>query len=217
MRALLIESALVGLTGGALGLGLAAGALAAIKRLAPATLPRVDAIALDGRALLFTLLVSAAAGVLLGIVPALRHAGRGIGAALHAGGRSGTQGKAQHRAQDALVVGQVALALVLIVSSVLMIRTFEALRTVEPGFAEPETLQTARIVIPPQIGRNPENVFRLQTAIVDAISRLPGVTSVGFASALPMDGTYGFWDSIQIEDLPRDANAATAPLRSFKF
>jgi predicted permease len=217
VRALLIESALVGVAGGALGLAFAAGALAVIKRLAPATLPRIDAIALDGRALLFTLLVSAVAGVLLGIVPALRHAGPGIGAALHAGGRSGTQGKTQHRAQDALVVGQVALALVLIVCSVLMIRTFEALRRVEPGFAEPETLQTARVVIPPQIGRNPPNVFRLETAIADAIAQVPSVSAVGFASALPMDGTYGFWDSIQVKDLPRDANAAPAPLRSFKF
>ncbi len=155
MRALLIESALVGVAGGALGLGLAAAALAAIKRLAPATLPRVDAIALDGRALLFTLGLSAAAGVLLGIVPALRYTGPTIGAALRAGGRTAMQGRTQHRVQDALVVAQVALALVLIVSSVLMIRTFEALRTVEPGFAEPQTVQTARITIPPQIGRNP--------------------------------------------------------------
>jgi predicted permease len=217
VRALLIESGFVGIAGGALGLGFAAGALALIKRLAPATLPRVDAIALDGRALIFTLLVSAAAGVLLGLVPALRYSGPKIGAALRAGGRAGMQGKTQHRVQDALVVGQVALALVLIVSSVLMIRTFEALRVVEPGFAEPATLQTARIVIPPQIGRGPQNVFRLQSAIVDAIAQIPSVSSVGFASALPMDGTYGFWDSIEAEDQPRDPSATTATLRSYKF
>ena len=196
---------------------MAAAALAAIKRLAPATLPRVDAIALDGRALLFTLGLSAAAGVLLGIVPALRYTGPTIGAALRAGGRTAMQGRTQHRVQDALAVAQVALALVLTVSSVLMIRTFEALRTVEPGFAEPQTVQTARITIPPQIGRNPQNVFRLETAISDAIAQVPSVSSVGFTTALPMDGTYGFWDSIQVEDLPRDADAGTAPLRKFKF
>jgi predicted permease len=218
VRALLIESALVGIAGGALGLGFAAAALAAIKRLAPATLPRVDAIALDGRALLFTLVLSAAAGVLLGLVPALRYAGPQIGAALRAGGRGAMQGKTQHRAQDALVIAQVALALVLIVSSVLMVRTFEALRTVEPGFVEPATLQTARIAIPPQIGKNPQNVFRIVTAISDAIAQIPGVSSVGFASAVPMDGTYGFWDSVEAQDQPRDQNAAaTSTLRSFKF
>ena len=217
VRALLIESALVGVAGGALGLGFAAGALATIKRLAPATLPRVGEIMLDGRALSFTLAVSAAAGVLLGLVPALRYAGPQIALALRAGGRSAMQGRAQHRVQDALVVAQVALALVLIVSSVLMIRTFEALRTVEPGFTQPRTLQTARIAIPPQIGQNPRNVFRLQTAIADAIAQIPSVSSVGYASALPMDGTYGFWDSVEVEDLPPEANGATAPLRSFKF
>ena len=217
MRALLIESALVGVAGGVLGLGLAAAALAAIKRLAPATLPRVDAIALDGRALLFTLGLSAAAGVLLGLVPALRYTGPTIGAALRAGGRTAMQGKSQHRVQDALVVAQVALALVLIVSSVLMIRTFAALRTVEPGFAEPQTVQTARITIPPQIGRNPQNVFQLETAIADAIAQVPGVSAVGFTTALPMDGTYGAWDSIEAQDLLREADAGRSPLRKLKF
>ena len=217
VRALLIESALVGIAGGALGLVFAAAALTAIKRLAPATLPRVDAIALDGRALLFTLVLSAAAGVLLGIVPALRYAGPKISVALRAGGRSGTAGKTQYRVQGALVIGQVALALVLIVSSVLMIRTFEALRVVEPGFAEPETLQTARLAIPPQIGRDPQNIFRLQSAIVDAIAQIPSVSSVAFASALPMDGTYGFWDSVEAEDRPPEQNGTTPMLRSYKF
>ena len=217
VRALLIESALVGIAGGALGLVFAAAALTAIKRLAPATLPRVDAIALDGRALLFTLVLSAAAGVLLGIVPALRYAGPKISVALRAGGRSGTAGKTQYRVQGALVIGQVALALVLIVSSVLMIRTFEALRVVEPGFAEPETLQTARLAIPPQIGRDPQNIFRLQSAIVDAIAQIPSVSSVAFASALPMDGTYGFWDSVEVEDRPPEQNGTTPSLRSYKF
>ena len=217
VRALLIESAFVGVAGGALGLGFATAALALLKRLAPATLPRVDAIALDGRALLFTLLVSLLAGVLLGVVPALRYAGGTIGATLRSGGRGGMQGKTQHRAQDALVVGQVALALVLIVSSVLMIRTFEALRTVEPGFSDPATVQTARISIPAQIARNPLGVFQLQSAIVDAIARIPSVSSVGFASALPMDRTYGFWDSIDVQDRLRDSSAATSTLRSFRF
>jgi predicted permease len=217
VRALLIESALIGIAGGALGLGFAAAALSAIKRLAPARLPRVDAIALDGRALLFTLGVSAAAGVLLGLVPALRYTGPTIGAALRAGGRTAMQGKRQHRVQDALVVAQVALALVLIVSAVLMIRTFEALRTVEPGFTDPQTLQTARITIPPQIGRDPQNIFRLETAIADAIAQIPSVSSVGFTTALPMDGTYGAWDSVETQDLLRDTNAGTEPLRKFKF
>jgi predicted permease len=217
MRALLIESALLGVAGGVLGLGLAAGALALIKRLAPATLPRIDAIALDGRALLFTLVLSGAAGVLLGMVPALRYGGPKIAMALRAGGRSGMQGRTQHRAQNVLVVAQVALALVLLVSSVLMIRTFEALRTVEPGFTDPATLQTARVAIPPSLEPSAEKVLAMQSAILDAIAQIPGVTSVAFASALPMDGNYGFWDSIAVEDQPRDPSATTSEMRSYRY
>jgi predicted permease len=218
VRALLIESALIGVAGGALGLGLAAGALAVIKRLAPGTLPRVDAIALDGRALLFTLVVSAAAGVLLGIGPALRYAGPKIATALRAGGRSAMQGRAQHRAQNVLVVAQVALALVLLVSSVLMLRTFDALRHVEPGFTDPATIQTARLAIPEALEPDAAKVFAVQRAILEALERIPSVTSVGLATAVPMDGTYGMWDSISVEDQPRDANATTsAPMRSYRF
>jgi putative ABC transport system permease protein len=215
-RAIMIESVLVGVAGGALGVGVAAAALGLIKRLAPATLPRVDAIALDARTMLFSLVVSAIAGLLLGLVPALRYGGPKLAVALRSGGRTGMQGKSQHRVQDALVVGQVALALVLIVSSVLMIRTFQALRTVEPGFTEAQTLQTVRLGIPPQLEGNARNIARLQSSIAAAIERIPGVSSVGFATALPMDGTYGFWDSIAIEGRERDASAAS-PLRSYKF
>ena len=216
-RAIMIESVLVGVAGGALGVGVAAAALGLIKRLAPATLPRVDAIALDARTMLFSLVVSAIAGLLLGLVPALRYAGPNLAASLRSGGRTGMQGKSQHRVQDALVVGQVALALVLIVSSVLMIRTFQALRTVEPGFADPQTLQTVRLGIPPELERVPRNVLRLQTSIAAAIGQIPGVSSVGFATALPMDGTYGGWDSIAIEGRERDGSASASTLRSYKY
>jgi predicted permease len=201
-RALLMESALLGVAGGALGLVLAAGALALIKRLAPATLPRVDSIALDARALAFTLALATVAGLLLGVLPALRYAGPKISAALRGGGRSGTRGRAEHRAQNVLVVAQVALALVLLVSSVLMIRTFQALRTVEPGFTEPETLQTARIAIPPVLEADPVAVARMQSAIVDAVAALPSVSSAGFTTAMPMEGIYGFWDGIAVRDAP---------------
>ena len=214
-RTFVIESTLIGVAGGLLGLGLAGAALALIKRLAPATLPRMESIALDGRAWMFTLAISSIAGAILGLLPALRYAGPNLIGALRAGGRSGTQGRAQHRAQGALVVAQVALALVLIVSSVLMIRTFEALRTVEPGFTDARTLQTARLVIPPQVERDPQGILRIENAISDAIARIPGVSSVGFASALPMDGTYGNWDGIFVEG--QSARDRSSTLRSYKY
>jgi predicted permease len=216
VRTLLLESALLGIAGGVAGAALAATALTLIKRLAPATLPRIDAIALDERALGFMLAVSIVAGLLLGLLPALRYTGSQIHGALRAGGRSGTQSRTAHRAQNVLVVTQVALALVLLVSSVLMIRTFGALRTVEPGFTEPETLQTARIAIPPVLEPDPLKVTSMQNAIVDAIAAIPSVSSVGYTTAMAMEGIYGTWDSIAVQDRPRDPADGTAPMRMQK-
>jgi predicted permease len=215
-RALLIESALLGIAGGTAGLALATGGLALIKRLAPATLPRVDSIALDWRALVFTLAVSAIAGLVLGAIPAVSYAGSKINAALRAGGRGGTQGRAQYRAQNVLVVAQVALALVLVVSSVLMLRTFQALRAVEPGFTQPESLQTVSVAISPSLEPDPEKVTRMQNAILDAIEAIPSVGSAGFASSLPMQGVYGSWDGIDVEDQPRRNASDPFALRMYK-
>lgn len=215
-RVLLLESLLLGLAGGAAGVGLAYGALALIKRLAPATLPRVDAIALDGRTLLVTFGVAVLAGVLLGLVPALAHASPRSSAALRAGGRGALRSAAQHRAQSALVIAQVALALVLLVSAGLMIRTFDALRNVEPGFTEPETVQTVRVAIPPLLEPDGARVVRLQHAIVDAIAAIPSVSAVGFATSVPLDGAYGNWDDISVEGREADPDEASVALRNFE-
>jgi predicted permease len=115
------------------------------------------------------------------------------------GSRGASAGRAQHRAQNALVIGQVALALVLLVSSGLMIRTFEALRAVEPGFSSPESLQTFRIAVPQQLVPDPRAVWRLQSNIVEALEAIPGVESAGFTNALPMEQVVTNWDGIQVE------------------
>jgi predicted permease len=128
------------------------------------------------------------------------------------GARGASRGRAQHRAQNALVVGQVALALVLLVSSGLMIRTFEALRAVEPGFAEPESLQTFRINVPLQLVPDPRAVWRLERAIEEAVEAIPGVDSAAFAAALPMENGRVSWNSIDVEGV--DASQTTA-LRAF--
>ena len=147
-RELLLESVTLGLAGGVLGLGLAFAALRVLIAIAPANLPRVDQIGIDGTVLLFTLGISLVAGVLFGAVPVLKYAGPQIGTALRSEGRSLSASKERHRARNTLVVVQVALALVLLISSGLMIRTFQALKQVEPGFTRPEEIQTVRIFIP---------------------------------------------------------------------
>ena len=132
--------------GGVLGLGagLRRPALSSC-RAGPGNLPRLNEIAIDARALAFTLAVSLLSGLLFGLMPALRYAGPRISTVLRGGGRTSSQSRERHRARNVLVVAQVALALVLLVSSGLMIRTFQALRTVEPGFTAARTrLQTVR-------------------------------------------------------------------------
>jgi predicted permease len=197
-RSLLVENVLLALLGGALGVVVAYGALQGLLALAPEQLPRLDAIALDGRSLGFGVLATAAAAALFSIAPLVRAARLRLATRLR-GARGASAGRTQHRAQNLLVVGQVALALVLLVSSGLMIRTFEALRAVEPGFTEPESLQTFRIAVPGQLVPDAPAVWRLQQSIADAVRASPGVESVGFTNALPMEDVVTNWDGIQVE------------------
>ena len=145
---ILFESLVLGVGGGVLGLGLAYGALRLLVAMGPAGLPRLEEIAIDPWVLVFTLVVSLFSGALFGLIPVLKYAGPSTMGALRQGGRTLGASRQRHRARNALVVAQVALALVLLVCSGLMIRTFRALRHVEPGFLHPEQVETLRIFIP---------------------------------------------------------------------
>src|SRR5207248_960263 len=130
-RELLAESIALAVAGGAVGLGLAYGALRLLVALAPAHLPRLDEISIDVTVLLYTLAISLAVGLLSGAIPALRYAGPHLAVRLRAGGRTLSQSKRQQRVRGALVVVPVALAMLLLISSGLMIRTFQSLRQVQ--------------------------------------------------------------------------------------
>src|SRR5262249_20873178 len=159
---LLLESVLLGLLGGALGLGLAYAAVHLLVALAPANLPRLDEIGIDPPVLLFALVVSLLSSVLFGLIPILKHAGPHLATGLRSGGRGASESRERHRARNGLVVLQVALALVLLVSSGLMIRSFRALRDVQPGFVRPQELQTFRISIPEAQVKDEEAAARMQ-------------------------------------------------------
>ncbi|HLY17289.1 MAG TPA: ABC transporter permease, partial [Bryobacteraceae bacterium] len=152
----LVESVFLGLLGGAAGLGLAYGALRLLVSLAPASLPRLENIRLDPLALLFTLALSLAAGVLFGLMPVFKFAAPQLMAALRAGGRTLSQSRETHRARNALVVLQVTLAAILLIGAGLTIRTFQALRNVQPGFTGPRELQTVSLSIPESQVKDPE-------------------------------------------------------------
>jgi predicted permease len=213
-RDLFADSISLGLLGGALGLGLAHYAVKWLVALAPASLPRLEEIAIDGRVLLFTLAASLLAGVLFGAIPVLKYAGPRIASTLRAGGRSLSYSKERHRARSTLVVVQVALAMLLLVGSGLMIRTFRTLRSIEPGFRDPEQVQTLRIYIPDAAVKDPLQAIHMGQNILDKIAALPAVQSVGLSSTLPMDGN-GWHDPIYAED--RTYTEKIPPLRRFRM
>jgi predicted permease len=187
-REMLFESLTLGIMGGVLGLGLAYAAVRILVAKGPATLPRLTEIGIDPLVLVFTLGVSLFAGLLFGIIPVLKYAGPHLATALRAGGRSLSSSRERHRARNTLVVVQVALALVLLIGSGLMIRTFQALRNVQPGFTHPEELQLMRVWISEGQVKEPEQVMRMQKAMLDKLAAIPGVTSVALAGDAPLEG-----------------------------
>jgi predicted permease len=211
-RELLVESLVLGVAGGAVGAGLGLAALRLLQVLHPAYFPRLDQISMDAGSLLFTSAISVFAGLLFGLFPAIRYAGGGVAPALRTAGRGAGESRERHRARNTLVVVQVALALVLLISSGLMIRTFQALRHVNPGFTHPEELQTFDISIPPSVSADPVAVTRMEQSIADKIAAVPGVTSVGLTNDVPM-GSGHWYDPVQIEG--RDADKS--PSLVYKF
>jgi predicted permease len=214
VRALMLESVTLACTGGVVGIGLAYAGLRLLVSIGPGRLPRLGEIVLDVRALAFAVVISIASGLLFGLAPALKYAGPKIAAALRGGGRALSNSKERHRTRSLLVIAQIALALVLLVSSGLMIRTFQSLRSVEPGFTHPDQIQVLRVSIPPSLVREPEMVARLENQIADKLAMIPGVTSAAFASEMPMDGIPSNWDAIQAEG-KTGLRSQVPPLRVF--
>jgi predicted permease len=215
VRGVLVEGLVLALVGGALGVALAQGALKVLIAMAPATLPRVADISLDPRVVLFAVVLSCVSSLLFCAIPAFRH-GRRRALSIVSASRGASASRERQRTRSALVVVQVALALVLLVSSGLMIRTFQALQNVEPGFADPATIQTARVWIPPQQVREDERYTRMQQEILDKIAALPGVQAAGFASSVPMEPNRVSLSAIYVDGQTYDAGV-TPPGRRLKF
>ena len=202
-RASWLEGLAIGLLGGLAGLVIAGAALRVLVALAPPTLPRLAEIALDTQVSALALAVASAAGLLVGLVVATRVDGSRLQEGLHAGGRTSSQGRAQQRVQRSLVVAQVALAVIVLVCAGLTLRTAEALRAVEPGFAGAEQVQTLRISL--RANQMPDSVrAQRQQQIVAALTALPGVTTVGFAGNMPMDEFNLYGDTIEVEGRPAE-------------
>jgi len=216
VRGILVESVMLGLMGGVVGLALAYSGVRLLVAMSPTNLPRLSEVSLDARTLGFTFLLSVLSSVLFGLVPALKYAGPRSGSHLRSMGRTITASRERHRARNLLVIGQVSMALVLLVGAGLMIRTFEALRTVDPGFADPQHLQLLRISIPGSLVAEPERVTRIQNGILDKLAAIPGVKSAGFVSEMPMEGFDSNWDQVFAQDKVY-ADNTIPPLRLYKY
>jgi putative ABC transport system permease protein len=212
---LMSESLLLGVLGGAVGLLLADGGIRLLLSLAPSGLPRLGDIGISGPVLLFTLAISLVAGLLFGLIPVFRFATPHLAGALKEGGRLSSAGRERHRARNTLVVAEIALAVVLLVASGLMIRTFVAMRRVDPGFVKPQEVITLRVSIPESLVADADQAARTHEQIAHKIEEIPGVASVGLSSSITMDGNDSN-DPIFVEDFP-GPGGRIPPLRRFKW
>lgn len=212
---LLFESMVLGVLGSLIGLGLAYGGLRLLVAMAPRGLPRVNEIGIDGPVLLFTLVLAILTSLMFGAIPIFKHAGARMATGLREGARGASQSREQHRARNSLVVVQVALALVLLICSGLMTRTFFALTHVQPGFTSPETVQAFDLAIPKAELPDDSSVPRRYEEILHRIAAIPGVTSVGISTTIPLDGNNSY-DPIFAEDKTYRPGELGA-LRRFKF
>ncbi len=214
-RQLLMDSLLLGVLGGAGGLLLAWGGLRLVAAVGAASIPRLHEVALEPAVLLFTLGISLVSALLVGVLPVVKFADTRLALTLGSGGRGSSAGPERHRARGVLVVTQVAIALVLLVGSGLMVRTFLALRSVPPGFVDPHQVQLVRVTLSETQVGDPERVLRVQHEMLDRIAAIPGVTAASFTGHVPMAGERSRSSIVQ-EEAPDDLTARRT-MRWFRF
>ena len=182
---LLVESVLLSLVAGALGLLLAAWGVDALVALAPPETPRLDAVALDGHVLLFALLLSVGTGILFGLAPALSASKTNLVEALKEGGRGSTEGHRRNRIRNALVVAEIALSVILLVGAGLLLRSFVRLSGIDPGY-DYRNAMSVEVSIRPAVFPTPEARVQYYRRALDELRSIPGVTAVGGATHLPL-------------------------------
>ena len=197
LRHLLAESLILALVGGLAGLAVAWGGMRALLALAPRTIPRADQVALDLPVLLFLLVLSVATGLAFGVLPALqlRRADASLGG-LRDGARGSTAGRALRGWRTGLVVGEVALATVLVIGAALLVKSFWQLQRTDPGFA-PSGLLVAHVELPESRYDDPAKVVRLFEQLRADVDALPGVQSSSVSYEHPMG--EGWTSSFVIE------------------
>jgi predicted permease len=209
IRQLLTESILVALAGGALGLAIAAWGTAAMLKLLPAAMPRMDEVGIDGRVLAFTLGASLLAGILFGLAPAVKISRADVQTTLKEGGRSVV--RTRNHAQGVLVVAEIAMALVLLVGAGLMIRSVAQLWRVNPGF-EPHNALAFQLALAPEKTSDAARIRAAYRQLLDGLESTPGVEAASLlAGSMPLkggDSDFPFW----LEGQPKPATESQMSL-----
>lgn len=216
LRRSLIESLTLVLLGGGFGVALAVAGVTFIRRLVPAELPRVGEIEIDATVLGFAALVSILAGVFFGLYPAVRAMRPSLVEILHDAGRGGSGGRNARRLLNGMVSAQVALALLLLLSAGVMIRSFSRLLQVEPGFGT-EDVVVAILSLPDNEFQGRDSQVQFWNELVDRVSALPGVEAAGATSGLPMSPVGSDFDlPIRVEgrEAPSSAEQPRAGYRA---
>ncbi len=183
----LAESLVLAVAGGLLGLLVGHWGVALLAAYGPEDVPRLSEAQVDGPVLAFAVVLTVLSGLVFGLVPALRTAARPPYEALKEGGRGGSRAASRDRLRNALVVGEVALALVLLTGAGLLIRSSVALNSVDPGF-DPRGVVAGRISLPETSYQTPEAVTRAFERIEEQVATVPGVASAALVSAAPLEG-----------------------------
>jgi predicted permease len=189
LRQFIAENMALALVGGGSGIAVAFWGNRAIVRLAPSAIPRVQDASIDVPVLLFTLLLSVAAGLVVGAAPAFAASGTDVNSSLKEGSRGSATGRRHQRLRTILVTSEIALALMLLAGAGLLIRSFIRARDVNPGF-QPEHVLSFNVPLPQAGYPKPGGIRSFYRQLRDHLARLPGVQQVGFSSDLPMLATW---------------------------
>jgi putative ABC transport system permease protein len=211
VRQLLTESVVLALAGGILGVLLSIAGIKGLMTIIPADFYRSDTVALDGRALLFTLAISVGSGILFGLAPAFAATGQ-LGQALREGGRSSSMGLRRNRLGSSFVVAEMALALVLLICAGLLIKGAIRYQTVDLGF-NPNNLLTLRISLPETQYTDSVKSAAFHEEFLRRIRGIPGVQTAAATTNLPMDGGTGTYYWIDGEPKPEEGKAPTSQYR----
>ena len=207
-RQLLTESVLLGVAGGAAGLLFGAWGMGLLVNYGPQQLPRLDEVTLDGRVLAFTAAIAILTGILFGLAPVVQLAAGNLHDMLKSGARGSSGGVRRQRTRSVLVVCEVALSLVLLVGAGLLLRSFNRLARVDPGFRTHHVL-TFSVSLPPAGYATLSRTSGFFHALLDRVASLPGVTAAGAVNPLPFSGNNSS-GSFLIEGVNVPAGA-TAP------